>query len=55
MMAGRLGTANAGSTQAWAEVYVPGAGSITVDPMNRSGGDPRQIAPGIASVIGAAI
>jgi transglutaminase-like putative cysteine protease len=54
-MVGRLGSANAGSTHAWAEVHVPGAGWITFDPTNRSGGGPRQIAPGIPSVIGAAI
>jgi Transglutaminase-like superfamily len=33
-----VGSREAGSTHAWAEVYVPGAGWITFDPTNRSVG-----------------
>jgi transglutaminase-like putative cysteine protease len=33
-----VGSNDAGSTHAWAEVYVPGAGWITFDPTNRSVG-----------------
>ena len=33
-----VGSTDAGSTHAWAEVYVPGAGWITFDPTNRSVG-----------------
>jgi transglutaminase-like putative cysteine protease len=33
-----VGSGDAGSTHAWAEVYVPGAGWITFDPTNRSVG-----------------
>jgi hypothetical protein len=36
--AGIKGSADAGSTHAWAEVYVSGAGWITFDPTNRSVG-----------------
>jgi len=33
------GSADTGSTHAWAEIYVPGAGWITFDPTNRTVGD----------------
>lgn len=60
-----LGSVNAGSTHAWAEVYVPGAGWITFDPTNRSVGsanlipvavtrDLRRAMPVSGSFIGAA-
>ncbi len=57
------GTADAGSTHAWAEVFVPGAGWIAFDPTNRSVGglnlipvavvrDIRQAIPVSGSFIG---
>jgi transglutaminase-like putative cysteine protease len=57
--------ADAGSTHAWAEVFVPGAGWITFDPTNRSVGgsnlipvavarDIRQAMPVAGSFVGAA-
>ncbi len=38
-----VGSVDAGSTHAWAEVYVPGAGWITFDPTNRSVGSANLI------------
>jgi transglutaminase-like putative cysteine protease len=61
---GVAGSTDAGSTHAWAEIYVPGAGWITFDPTNRSVGganlipvavarDIRQAMPVTGSFIGA--
>lgn len=58
-----VGSQGAGTTHAWAEVYVPGAGWITFDPTNRSmgganlipvavGRDIRQVMPVTGSFIG---
>jgi transglutaminase-like putative cysteine protease len=60
-----VGSRDAGSTHAWAEVYVPGAGWITFDPTNRGVGgfnlipvavarDIRQTMPVAGSFIGMA-
>lgn len=49
------GSSGAGSTHAWAEVYLPGAGWITFDPTNRSVGGfnliPVAVARDIAQVV----
>ena len=60
----QVGSTGAGSTHAWAEVFVPGAGWITFDPTNRSVGgvnlipvavvrDIRQAMPVSGSFVGA--
>lgn len=43
-----VGTIGAGSTHAWAEIYVPGAGWITFDPTNRSVGGANLIPVAVA-------
>lgn len=43
-----LGSADAGSTHAWAEVYLPGAGWVTFDPTNRSVGSANLIPVAVA-------
>jgi transglutaminase-like putative cysteine protease len=43
-----VGSDGAGSTHAWAEVYVPGAGWITFDPTNRSVGGVNLIPVAVA-------
>lgn len=47
-----IGMAGAGSTHAWGEVFVPGAGWITFDPTNRSVGGFNLIAVAVARDIG---
>jgi transglutaminase-like putative cysteine protease len=59
----QVGSGGAGSTHAWAEIYVPGAGWITFDPTNRGVGgfnlipvavarDVRHAMPVIGSFVG---
>ena len=43
-----VGSADAGSTHAWAEIYVPGAGWITFDPTNRSVGGANLVPVAVA-------
>ncbi|WP_420820930.1 transglutaminase family protein [Rhodosalinus halophilus] len=44
----RVGSADAGSTHAWVEVFVPGAGWISFDPTNRSVGSTNLIPVAVA-------
>ena len=50
-----IGSSDSGSTHAWAEVYVPGAGWITFDPTNRSVGGHNLIPVAVAKHIHQAI
>ncbi len=50
-----VGSTGAGSTHAWAEIYVPGAGWITFDPTNRSVGGLNLIPVAVARDIGQAL
>jgi transglutaminase-like putative cysteine protease len=50
-----VGSSGAGSTHAWAEVYVPGAGWITFDPTNRGVGGFNLIPVAVARDIGQTI
>lgn len=47
----RLGSADSGSTHAWVEVFVPGAGWIPFDPTNRSVGSGNLIPVAVARQI----
>jgi transglutaminase-like putative cysteine protease len=46
------GTSEAGSTHAWAEIFLPGAGWITFDPTNRGVGGFNLIPVAVGRVIG---
>ena len=50
-----VGSSNAGSTHAWAEVFVPGAGWISFDPTNRSVGSFNLIPVAVARDIRQAV
>jgi transglutaminase-like putative cysteine protease len=50
-----VGSADAGSTHAWAEVFAPGAGWITFDPASRSVGGRNLIPVAVARGIGQAM
>lgn len=50
-----LGSQGAGSTHAWAEVYLPGAGWVPFDPTNRSVGGANLIPVAVVRNIGQAI
>ena len=43
-----MGSSGRGSTHAWAEVYVPGAGWIPFDPTNRSVGGANLVPVAVA-------
>ncbi len=51
----RVGSAGSGSTHAWTEIYVPGAGWITFDPTNRSVGSKNLIPVAMAREVRQAV
>ena len=50
-----IGSADTGSTHAWAEIYLPGAGWVTFDPTNRTVGDFNLIPVAVARDIRQAV
>ena len=50
-----LGSAGSGSTHAWVEIFIPGAGWITFDPTNRSVGSKNLIPVAVARDIRQAV
>jgi len=52
---GMVGSNGAGSTHAWAEIFLPGAGWITFDPTNRTVGDFSVIPVAVARDISQAV
>lgn len=50
-----LGSADSGSTHAWVEIFIPGAGWITFDPTNRSVGSKNLIPVAVARDIRQAV
>jgi transglutaminase-like putative cysteine protease len=53
--AGIVGSTGGGSTHAWAEIYLPGAGWISFDPTNRSLGGSNLIPVAVVRNIGQAV
>ena len=53
--AAAIGWSDTGSTHAWAEIYLPGAGWVTFDPTNRTVGDYSLIPVAVARDISQAV